>query len=50
MTKSLHTALADLKLQRAWVVCPGSDTYRIHANVEAIPLTEVVNVLPRLLR
>ncbi|HEV3021141.1 MAG TPA: hypothetical protein VGX76_01690 [Pirellulales bacterium] len=50
MTKSLHTALADLKLQRAWVVYPGSETYRIHENVEAIPLPEVMKVLPRLLR
>ena len=45
MTKSLHTALADLSLDRAWVVYPGRERYRLHEKVEAIPLTECLNTL-----
>lgn len=49
MTKSLHIALADLKLQHAWIVYPGQQTYRVHEKVEAIPLRDLVRVLPRFL-
>ena len=38
MTKSLHIALADLKLERAWIVYPGSESYRVHEQVEVVPL------------
>ena len=38
MTQSLHTALADLSLDRAWVVDPGRERYRIQDKAEAIPL------------
>ena len=41
MTKSLHIAAADLKLDRTYVVYPGDKRYRLHANVEALPLTMV---------
>ena len=27
MTKSLHIALEDLKLDRAWIVYPGTENY-----------------------
>lgn len=48
MTKSLHIALADLKLDRAWIVYPGAVTYRVHERVEAISLHGVMNALTRL--
>jgi predicted AAA+ superfamily ATPase len=38
MTKSLHIALNDLKLERAWIVYPGSELYPVHKRVDAIPL------------
>ncbi len=38
MTKSLHIALNDLKLERAWIVYPGRELYRVHERVDAIPL------------
>jgi predicted AAA+ superfamily ATPase len=38
MTKSLHIALDDLHLARAWVIYPGARRYRLHERVEAIPL------------
>ena len=38
MTRSLHIALADLGLKRAWIVYPGHETYPVHEKVEAIPL------------
>jgi predicted AAA+ superfamily ATPase len=41
MTKSLHSALEDLKLERAWVVHPGQKRYPIHEKVEALPLSQI---------
>ena len=41
MTKSLHVALADLKLNQAWIVYPGKEQYRVHEKVEVLPLQEV---------
>ena len=38
MTRSLHIALADLRLDRAFVVHPGSARYAVHAKVEVVPL------------
>ena len=46
MTKSLHIALADLKLERAWIVYPGSESYRVHEQVEVIPLGGLAERLP----
>jgi len=40
MTKSLHVALEDLKLERAWIVYPREQTYPLHPRVEAMPLTQ----------
>ncbi len=46
MTRSLHVALADLALRRAWIVYPGRERYAVHPMVEVVPLAE----LPRRLR
>jgi hypothetical protein len=40
MTRSLHIALADLGLTRAFIVYPGKERYLVHEKVEAIPLIE----------
>lgn len=45
MTKSLHIALEDLKLERAWIVYPGTETYPVHEKVTACPLAAVVEEL-----
>lgn len=50
MTKSLHVALRDLSLDRAWIVHPGEGRYPVHEKVEAIPLAEAVRTLPFLAR
>jgi hypothetical protein len=50
MTKSMLVALTDLKLERAWFVYPGRETYRIHERVEAIPLGELLKFLAKPLR
>jgi predicted AAA+ superfamily ATPase len=39
MTKSLHIALADLKLERAWIVYPGPENYPVHEQVRVCSLT-----------
>jgi hypothetical protein len=45
MTRSLHVAIQDLALDRAFIVYPGRERYRLHEKVEVVPLVEV----PRLL-
>lgn len=47
VTKSIHIAFEDLKLDRAWIVYPGNETYRIHPRVEATPLEHMLQMLPR---
>jgi hypothetical protein len=41
MTKSLHVALADLTLDRVWIVYPGTKSYVVHQKVEVLPLAEI---------
>ena len=41
MTKSLHIALDDLKLERAWIIHPGEKRYPVHEKVEALPLQQL---------
>ncbi len=38
MTKSIHIALADLALDRLYVVYPGTESYPLHERVQALPL------------
>ena len=40
MTRSIHVALADLGLNRLYVVYPGKTRYRLHERVTALPLTQ----------
>jgi len=48
MTRSLHIALADLKLERAWVVYPGRESYPVHEKVRVCPLPELLKELAAL--
>jgi hypothetical protein len=41
MTESLHIALGDLKLERAWIVHRGTMRFPVHEKVEALPLSDV---------
>lgn len=45
MTKSLHIALEDLKLERAWIVYPGAESYPVHEKVRVCPLPELLERL-----
>lgn len=47
MTRSLHIALVDLKLDRAWIVYPGKDSYPVHERVQVCSLAEVTAELSR---
>lgn len=44
LTKSMHIALADLGLNRLIIIYPGKERYRLHEKIEAIPLTECVDL------
>ena len=39
MTRSMHSALSDLKLDRLFTVFPGNSRFRIHERAEAVGLT-----------
>jgi uncharacterized protein len=45
MTKSLHIALEDLKLERAWIVYPGAETYPVHDKVRVCSLAALLHEL-----
>ncbi len=45
MTKSMHIALEDLKLERAWFVYPGKESYLVHEKVRVCPLPELLEEL-----
>ena len=45
LTRSMHVALADLKLDRLWVVYPGSRAYELHDKVSVIPLETVAHAV-----
>jgi predicted AAA+ superfamily ATPase len=46
MTRSLGIALTDLKLDRAFVVYPGTTRYPLSDRVQAIPLSEIPTLKP----
>jgi hypothetical protein len=41
MTKSMHTALRDLKLERLFVVHPGEKSYEMGDRTEAVPIAQL---------
>ena len=42
MTRSMHAALADLRLDRLFLVFPGDERFPLHAKVEAVGLERLV--------
>jgi uncharacterized protein len=48
MTKSMHVALADLKLERLFAVYPGKEAYPMHERAEALPLAQLHERLARI--
>ncbi|MGH8583546.1 MAG: DUF4143 domain-containing protein, partial [Gammaproteobacteria bacterium] len=48
LSRSIVTALADLKLDRMWIVYPGDQRYRLHERIEAISLSGLREELARL--
>ncbi len=45
LTKSMQIALADLKLEKIWVVYPGTDRYLIHKKIEVIPVSNLKEII-----
>ena len=39
-SKSMHSVMADLKLDRLWVVYPGEGRYPLNDRMEALPLAK----------
>lgn len=45
MTKSLHIALNDLKLDKAYIVYPGVTAYKVHDLVQVVSIEQLVDLL-----
>ena len=45
LTKSMHIALNDLKLQRLFVLYPGNQSYQLHQKVEVVSVQSLPAVL-----
>ncbi len=43
LTRSMHVALQDLRLDHLWIVYPGSERYSLQKHVTAIPLEAVMD-------
>jgi hypothetical protein len=41
MTKSMHTALHDLKLKRLFVIHPGKNSYELNDQTEAVSIADL---------
>ena len=48
MTPSLRTALEDVRLDRAWIVYPGSRAYPVHEKVEVVPLLQAMEIVRKM--
>ncbi len=48
MSRSLHIAIEDLKLERAWIVYPGTESYQVHERVAVTPIGRVSGALAKL--
>jgi uncharacterized protein len=46
MTKSMHSALADLQLDHLYVIAPTHKRYRLHERVEVVPLDQLASIGP----
>ena len=44
MTRSIHAALGDLRLERRYVIYPSRKRYALHSGVEAVPLVDLPGV------
>jgi predicted AAA+ superfamily ATPase len=44
MTRSIHVALQDLRLERVFVVYPGERSYPLHDRVECVGLAELARI------
>jgi predicted AAA+ superfamily ATPase len=47
MTRSMHIALGDLKLERLFVVHPGNDNYKLSDRAETVAIMNVRSVMTR---
>ena len=47
-TRSMRTALADLRLNHLWVLYPGEESYPIDERITALPVTQVPELARRL--
>lgn len=43
LTRSMHVALQDLRLDHLWIIYPGNEKYSLHERVDATPLEAVTD-------
>jgi predicted AAA+ superfamily ATPase len=42
-TKSMHSAISDLNLEKLWIVYPGKEIYDLHYKIKALPLNKLLS-------
>jgi uncharacterized protein len=47
LTPSMRAALADLRLDKLWVIYPGEQRYTLHQRVTVLPLTAALAMKQR---
>jgi len=47
-TRSMHSVMEDLQLERLWVICPGNTAYPLTKQIEVLPLNEARKALTRI--
>ncbi|MCK5673826.1 MAG: ATP-binding protein [Spirochaetales bacterium] len=45
VTKSMHSALKDLNLEKLYIIYPGTERYPLHDLIEVCPLTDLIKLL-----
>ena len=48
MTKSMHQALNDLKLEHLWIIYPGATSYPLAKRVDCIAASALAQVVDRI--
>ena len=47
-TRSMRTAIADLKLEHLWIVYPGPECYRLDQSISVVSIEQVTELVDRL--
>lgn len=44
-TRSMHTIIQELNLERLWIICPGERSYPLRSNIDVLSISDINKVL-----